>query len=75
MPSNPFFSAMNGGNKNMMQMLNQLKSNPVQFLLQRKFNVPNGMNNPQEILQHLTKTGQIDQQQINNAYQIMQKLK
>ena len=74
MPSNPFFSAMNGSN-GMMQMLGQLKSNPAQFLLQRTFNVPNGMNNPQEILQHLTQTGQISQQQINSAYQIMQKLK
>lgn len=52
---------------NFMQMLNQLKSNPVQFLAQRKFNLPqNFQGGPQEIIQHLVNTGQVSQEQINN---------
>lgn len=57
---------------NFMQMLNQLKSNPVQFLMQRKFNLPqNFQGGPQEIIQHLVSTGQVSQEQVN---QIQQKL-
>lgn len=57
---------------NFMQMLNQLKSNPMQFLAQRKFNLPqNFQGGPQEIIQHLVNTGQVSQEQIN---QIQQKL-
>ena len=57
---------------NIMQMLPQLKSNPVQFLLQRRLNVPQNMaNDPNAILQHLLKTGQVTQEQVNNAYQMM----
>ena len=55
---------------NFMQMLNQLKSNPVQFLTQRKFNLPqNFQGGPQEIINHLVNTGQVSQQQINQIQQ------
>ena len=56
-----------------MGMLGQLKANPLQFLVQRKMNIPQGidMSNPQEILNHLVQTGQVSQQQINNAYQMI----
>lgn len=55
------------------QMLGQLKANPLQFLMQRRMNLPQGinMNDPQAILNHLMQTGQISQQQINNAYQML----
>ena len=55
---------------NPMQMLQSLKSNPIQFLMQRRFNVPANMaGDPNEIINHLLKTGQITQQQVNAAYQ------
>lgn len=62
---------------NMMGMLQQLKSNPLQFLMQRKFNLPQGMsmNDPQAILNQLVQSGQISQQQINSAYQMAQRCK
>ena len=67
--NNPFFSALTGGN-NMMGMLQQLKSNPMQFLMQRRFNVPQNIaNDPQAILNHLLSSGQISQNQVNAAYQ------
>lgn len=67
--NNPFFSALTGGN-NMMGMLQQLKSNPMQFLMQRRFNVPQNIaNDPQAILNHLLSSGQVSQDQVNAAYQ------
>lgn len=61
----------------MMGMLQQLKQNPVQFLMQRRLNLPQGMqtNDPQAILNHLVSTGQVSQQQINQAYQMAQRFR
>lgn len=60
----------------MMGMLGQLKANPLQFLMQRRLNIPQSvdMNNPQAILNHLVSSGQISQDQINQAYQMMQRM-
>ena len=57
----------------MLGMLQQLKANPMQMLLQKRMNLPQNMstNDPQAILNHLVQTGQVSQQQINNAYQMM----
>jgi len=55
-----------------MSMLQQFKSNPMQFLLQRRLNVPQNIaNDPQAILNHLLQTGQVSQEQVNRAYQQM----
>ena len=57
---------------NMMQifqMYNQLKSNPVGMLSQR-FNIPQNLNDPNEIIQHLLNTGQVSQSQVNQAMQM-----
>lgn len=63
-------------NNNMMGMLQQLKANPIQFLMQRRMNIPQGMaNDPQAILNHLLQTGQVSQQQINAAYQMAQRFR
>lgn len=66
--ANNLFNTLNrGGQSNFMQMLQQLKSNPVQFLAQRKFNLPQDFQGgPQDIIQHLVNTGQVSQQQIAN---------
>lgn len=58
-------------------MLQQFKSNPMQMLMQRRMNLPQNvpMNDPNAILNHLLQTGQISQQQINNAYQMAQQFK
>ena len=64
-------------NNQMIQMLQQLKANPMQFLIQRRLNIPAGVsvNDPQAILNHLVSTGQVSQQQINNAYQMAQRFR
>lgn len=68
--ANPIFAAMNGNQPNMMQMLQQLKANPAQFLMQRKFNLPQGVdtNNPQAIINHLVSSGQVSQDAYNRAF-------
>ena len=57
-------------NNQMMNMLNQLRQNPMQ-ILSKRFNLPQNLpNNPQDIIQHLLNTGQINQAQVNNAMQM-----
>ena len=70
---NPLFNAL-GGNPmgNMMQMLMQLKQNPMALLQRAGFNIPMNLNSPQQIVQHLTQTGQINQNQLNQAQQMAQ---
>lgn len=64
---------MGGGNP--LQMLQALKANPMQFLLQRKMNIPQSMaNDPNAILNHLLQTGQVNQNQMNAAYQMAQQM-
>lgn len=60
---------------NMMAMLQQFKANPMQFLMQRRFNVPQNIaNDPNAIMQYLVNSGQVTQQQINQAYQMAKQI-
>ena len=69
---NPLYQQMSQSNP--MTMLNQIKSNPVQFLATRGVNIPNGMNNPNDILSHLMSTGKVSQGQYNKAVSMAQML-
>lgn len=51
-------------------MLNSLMSNPLSLLSQRGFNLPQNMKDPQAIVQHLLNSGQINQDQVNQAMQM-----
>lgn len=51
---------------NIMQMLSQVKSNPA-AVLGRRFNLPQNLTNPNDILQYLMNTGQITQANYNAA--------
>lgn len=59
---------------NMLQMLAQIKSNPMAVLGQR-FNLPQNLNNPNDIIQHLLNTGQVSQAQVNHAMQMRNQFK
>ena len=54
---------------NLMQMVQMFKSNPLAMISQR-YNIPQGMNQPQDIIQHLLNTGQVSQEQVNQAMQM-----
>lgn len=47
-----------------MQAVQQLKANPSAILGPR-FNIPQNLNDPNTIIQHLLNTGQIKQEQVN----------
>ena len=62
-----------GGNMprmNPMQMLQQLRQNPAQMLRQAGLNVPDNLNDPNQIIQHLMNSGQISQQNYERARQM-----
>lgn len=70
---NPIFNALGGamnGGMNPMQMLSQLKANPLGLLRQAGFNVPENISSPQAIIQHLMNSGQLTQAQLNQAQQM-----
>lgn len=60
---------MNNAN-DIMNLLQQIQQNPYQVLSQR-FNLPQNLNNPNDIIQHLLNSGQVTQTQVNNATQMM----
>ena len=69
-------NALNGGTltrNNPLQMLQQLKSNPVGMLRQAGLNVPDGMSDPQAILNHLIRSGQIPQGRYQQAMNMLHK--
>lgn len=71
---NPFNALGMIGN-NPMAILQQLRSNPLGFLRQRGFNVPDNITDPNAIIQHLMNSGQISQNQYEQARQMAQRLR
>lgn len=59
---------------NMMQMLQQMRSNPMQMLQQAGFKVPQNMNDPNTIIQHLMQSGQLSQDRYNQLHQMAQQM-
>lgn len=54
---------------NFLTMLSQFKQNPIAALSQR-FNIPQNMNDPNQILQHLLNTNQVSQDRVNRVMQM-----
>lgn len=54
-------------NPMMNNVLSQMKRNPMQFLTQKGFNIPQNMNDPNAIIQYLMNTGQVSQTQYDQA--------
>ncbi len=68
--ANPIYQSMQ--QPNIMEAVQTLKQNPMQFLMQKKFSVPQNMaNDPNAIIQHLMNTGQISQQKYNQIMQMV----
>ena len=53
------------------QAIQQLRSNPASVLKQAGLSVPDGMSNPQQIIQHLLQSGQVPQARYQQAMQMM----
>lgn len=56
-------------NPNLLSMISQFKQNPLAVVSQR-FNIPQNMNDPNQILQYLLNTNQVSQEQVNRAMQM-----
>lgn len=54
---------------NFFQMVMQARSNPMAIISQR-FNIPQNIQKPQDMVQHLLDSGQITQEQLNQTMQM-----
>ncbi len=66
--SSPLYQQFQPQN-NFLTTLNQFKQNPM-AMLSRKYNIPQDMNDPNQILQHLLNSGQVTQEQVNRVMQM-----
>ena len=70
---NTLFNMLQGmGGNNVMSMLSQLKQNPLALLNRAGYNVPANISSPQQIVQHLVQSGQVNQSQLDYAQQMAQ---
>lgn len=51
---------------NLFSLMQQFQQNPM-AMLQRRFNLPQGVNSPDQIIKHLVESGQVSQQQLNQV--------
>lgn len=66
---------MFGGNVpriNPLQLMQQLKADPIRFIRQAGYNIPDNLNDPNAIIQHLMNSGQVSQQRYEQARQMAQ---
>ena len=54
-------------NPMMIEELKMIMNNPRGYMAQRGLNIPQNINSPNDIIQYLMNTGQISQQQYNQA--------
>lgn len=60
--ANSLFNTLNGNQMGLREQLRQLQTNPMQFLMQRRLNIPQELqNDPRGMVQHLLNTGQMKQ--------------
>lgn len=57
-----------------MNPVQQIKNNPFSYLQSKGFNIPQNMNNPQAIMNYLLQSGQIGNQKMQMAQQMLQNM-
>ena len=71
--ANPLFQEQM--NNNMMGQFNTFIQNPMQFLMQRKINIPEQYSNdPHGAVQYLLNNGQMNQDSLNKMMSMAQKM-
>ena len=71
--ANPLFQEQM--NNNMMGQFNTFIQNPMQFLMQRKINIPEQYSNdPHGAVQYLVNNGQMNQESFNKMMSMAQKM-
>ena len=56
---------------NARSALQRIMSDPVGVLRQRGLSIPTGMTNPQQIINHLVQSGQVPQNRLTQAMQML----
>ena len=56
-------------NQNLIQNIMQARQNPM-AIISRRFNIPQNIQRPQDMVQHLLDSGQITQDQLNQTVQM-----
>ena len=73
--SNPLITGQptGQGQPDLNKMFQQFKQNPLEYLVKAKLNIPQGMTDPQQIVNHLMGTGQVPKQLMPQINQMMRK--
>ena len=59
----------------LQQAIETAKANYVNILQQKGLTIPNGMTDPQQMVQHLVQSGQVPQARYQQAVQMMQRMR
>lgn len=65
------FDKLGGQQQNPQQILQQLQQDPAGTLKQKGLTIPQGMTNPQQIVNHLISSGQIPNARLQQVLQMM----
>ena len=57
------------------QAMQQLQANPIQILQQAGYQVPQNLSNPNDMIQHLMRSGQLTQAQYDQLYRAAQQIR
>lgn len=68
---NSILQGMGRGKPNPMELMQQFRQNPIGALKQVGYDIPDGMNNPQQIVQHLMQSGQLPNERLQKAQQML----
>lgn len=65
------FDKLGGQQQNPQQILQQLQQDPAGMLKQKGLTIPQGMTNPQQIVNHLISSGQVPNARLQQIMQMM----
>ena len=57
--------------QNPQELMRKLQADPAAMLRQAGLSIPGGMRDPQQIVQHLMQTGQVPQNRLTQAIQML----
>ena len=60
---------MAGNINDFMNLYQRFQQNPMQ-MLSKRFNIPENIKSPNDIIQHLLNSGQVTQEQVNQVMQM-----
>lgn len=68
---NPLMKQKDNQQPDIRQAIGQIKKDPGVFLSRAGLNVPQGMSDPQTIINHLVQSGQVPQARVNQMMQML----